>query len=39
MSGGTLVAHGTFAELVKQVPEFAAQAGLAGLVDGDSGTG
>jgi ABC-type bacteriocin/lantibiotic exporter with double-glycine peptidase domain len=39
MSGGTLVAHGTFAELVKQVPEFAAQAGLAGLVDGDSSTG
>lgn len=31
MSGGELVAQGTFAELVSTVPEFAAQAQLAGL--------
>lgn len=33
LSGGRLVAHGTFGELVEQVPEFAEQAALAGLVD------
>jgi ATP-binding cassette subfamily C protein len=32
LSGGRLVAHGTFSELVSRVPEFAAQAALAGLV-------
>lgn len=31
MSNGTVAAHGTFEELVKRVPEFAHQAGLAGL--------
>jgi ATP-binding cassette, subfamily B, bacterial PglK len=34
MSGGGVVASGSFAELVEQVPEFARQAALAGLVDG-----
>lgn len=33
LSGGKLIAHGTFDELVKRVPEFATQAALAGLVD------
>ncbi len=33
LSGGKLIAHGSFSELVEQVPEFAAQAALAGLVD------
>lgn len=33
LSGGRLIAQGTFAELVEQVPEFATQAALAGLVD------
>ncbi|WP_396656718.1 ABC transporter ATP-binding protein [Microbacterium sp.] len=35
MSGGRVVAQGTFAELVREVPEFAVQAALAGLTDGD----
>ncbi len=33
MSGGRVVAQGTFDELVQTVPEFAEQAALAGLVD------
>jgi ATP-binding cassette subfamily C protein len=33
MSKGRVVANGTFPELVKAVPEFAAQAALAGLTD------
>jgi ATP-binding cassette subfamily C protein len=33
LSGGKLVAHGTFREVVAQVPEFAEQAALAGLTD------
>lgn len=33
MSGGRVVAQGTFAELVASVPEFAVQAALAGLGD------
>lgn len=33
MSGGKVVARGTFAELVASVPEFAVQARLAGLTD------
>jgi ATP-binding cassette subfamily C protein len=33
MSGGRLVAQGTFGELVRTVPEFAEQASLAGLSD------
>ncbi|MEZ2370729.1 ABC transporter ATP-binding protein [Arthrobacter sp. RCC_34] len=33
MAGGTIVASGTFQELVRTVPEFAQQAALAGLVD------
>jgi ATP-binding cassette subfamily C protein len=33
LSAGKLIAHGTFDELVKRVPEFATQATLAGLVD------
>lgn len=34
LSGGRLVAQGDFATLVAEVPEFAAQASLAGLADG-----
>jgi ABC-type multidrug transport system fused ATPase/permease subunit len=34
MSQGAVVASGSFAELVEQVPEFARQAALAGLIDG-----
>ena len=33
MSDGRVVSHGTFAELVAAVPEFANQAALAGLAD------
>lgn len=33
LSGGKLVASGTFQELVAQVPEFAQQAALAGLIE------
>jgi ATP-binding cassette subfamily C protein len=35
MSGGRVAAQGTFAELVKDAPEFALQAALAGLADVD----
>ena len=33
LSQGRLVAQGTFAELIREVPEFAQQAALAGLAD------
>lgn len=35
MTGGRVAAQGTFSELVAAVPEFAVQAGLAGLIDRD----
>ena len=37
MSGGRVEAQGTFEELVERVPEFARQAGLAGLTPGAQG--
>lgn len=37
LDGGEIVASGTFAEVVDQVPEFRYQAGLAGLLDDERG--